>query len=139
MTKKKSNKISELKEWIAFNKTIIGCVLSVLILFVLYYTITTSYRSIELNDYTESVNILNIEYDRINFLPGIYSTEQKLDKIVFEIDYEYDGEKYESISNMYWEYVNPSLERILDSNELDKLQVKCKKGQPEDVMVFIDE
>ena len=102
----------------------------------LYFSFTRSYRSINFEDYTEVVDVISIKQEKIYSLPDFYSTKQKLDRIIFEVSYRYKGEQYNSKSIIYWEFLPPSLERIIDKKDWAKLEVRCKQKYPDEVMIF---
>jgi len=112
--------------------------ISIALVFVIgYFHFTKSYRQIDLESYTSEVELTDIKYEKKYQLPGLYSTKQELDKIVFDLEYFYKDRKYKSKAIIYWENVPLGMERIIDNNEIEKLIVKCNNEEPEKVMVFV--
>ena len=125
-----------MRTWISFNSSVIACLISLVIFVPLYYHFSKSYRKVDLQTYTEKVELISIEHKTIQSLPEIYPTKSRIDKILFNVEYVYEGVRYNSIINVYWEYITPDLENVIFSNELEKLIIKCKKESPGEAMVF---
>ena len=113
------------------------CIAATLLFVGCYWYFTKSRRYIDLTAYTIEVELIRLDYQKVYALPESYPTKQKLDKIIFELEYFYKNKKYQAKSTRYWEYLTPKFKRILEKGTLENLTVKCKKDAPEAVMVFV--
>ena len=137
MVKRKLNKIDEIKDWFYFNNDLLIAIFTALIFGFGYWFFTQNNRQIDLKSYDIEVQLIQLEYEKIYSLPDFYSTKQKLDKVIFDLQYLHNNIKYNSKTVIYWEYFSPNLERIIENNEFEKLTIKCKNDSPEKAMVFI--
>lgn len=136
MAKKGLSKFDEIRFWIETNTGRIMVLIVVIFIF-LYGYISHSNREIDFQEYTTDVELINFDYEKSYALPELYSTEQKLDKIIFDLIYFHNGQKYESKAIVYNEYLTPKFKRIIENKEFDNLVVKCKNKAPDEVMVFL--
>lgn len=129
--------ISKIKTWLSFNKEVVGIIVVLSIVMLIYYQINSKRQEFETKVYTEQVKLKKLEFDKI-YSSDIYNVKRKLDKIIFEIDYEYQDKDYQNSTILYWEFVTPELEKILKKRDFEKLIVKCNKDNPEQIMVYIN-
>ena len=135
--KAQSKDFSEIKDWFFFNRAAITTLITSVVFLLIYFAFTRGSRKVNLSDYTEQVELISIKYEKVNSLPALYSTEEKLDRIVFDLKYIYNNKVIESTTNVYWEYCTPKIVNILDYNQLEKLTVRCKKERPDQAMIFV--
>jgi len=129
--------ISKIKTWLSFNKEVVGIIVVLSIVMLIYYQINSKRQEFETKVYTEQVKLKKLEFDKI-YSSDIYNVKRKLDKIIFEIDYEYQDKDYQNSTILYWEFVTPELEKILEKRDFEKLIVRCNKDNPEQIMVYIN-
>jgi len=129
-------KIDEIKFWIDINSGRI-MVFSVLLLILFYGYFSHNNRKVNFQEYTTEVELINFNYEKSYSLPNFYSTEPKLDRIIFNLTYFHKRIKYESKAVVYSQYISPQFEKIIENKEFDNLIVRCKKETPKEVMIFI--
>ena len=129
------SRLENFKNWIRFNSEITGITISLIFFIVVYLYFTNYSRKIDFKDFTEKVELVDLEYEKIYSLPGFYSTDKTLDKIEFKLLYNYKKAEFESSSILFKEYICPDLERIIDNKDLEKLEVMCKKDSPRQSIV----
>lgn len=137
MVNRKLNTIDEIKDWFYFNKDLLIAISTALIFGFGYWILTKSNRQIDFKSYNNEVQLIHLNYEKSYSLPEIYSTKQKLDKIIFDLEYLHNNINFKSKAVVYWEYLTPKFEKIIEDKEFDKLIVKCKNNFPEEAMVFI--
>ena len=87
-----------------------------------FYGFHTNRNNYSAKTYTEIVKPTNIKFEKI-YSSNFYNVNIKIDRIIFEAEYEYENRKYQSKAILYWEFISPKLESILDNNEIEKLVV----------------
>lgn len=130
--------IERIKTWIFFNNDLISVIVILSILVIVYYQINSKREVLDSIDYTEIVKLKGLEFEKF-YTTNFYSTERKLDKIVFDIDYEYQNKVYQNKTILYWEYITPKFEAILKNRNFERLIVKCNKTNPNQTMVYLVE
>lgn len=130
--------IDNIRIWASFNGGLVSIIILLSILIIAYYQINSKRQIFSSQEYTEEVVLNNIRFDKV-YSSNIYNTKRKLDKIIFDVDYRYLSKNYKATTIVYWEYITPKLEYVLEKRTLEKLFVKCNKNNPEQIMVFVKE
>lgn len=137
MKKIKHNSIHDkLRTWYYLNDHIIIPFVIVIILGLTLFKVNQT-RSIDLTTYSENVELVNIDYKKLMTAPRMFSHDIKVDKYVFNLEYRYKNQSYQSKSVLFGEYLSPPLLLELEKHTTQNLIVKCSRANPEKAMVFL--
>lgn len=79
------NTARNIKNWIHFNSDTIGMVFTMVIFMGIYFYFHSNSRQIDIKRYSGQVQLEELSFKKVYSSPKLYSTEIKLDKIVFNL------------------------------------------------------